>query len=468
MRKMFLDIDKKNLQKIAVIDDTNNEISYGDIVKFINKQKKLKISRSIVMCLYDNSIDSFLGYITFQEIGLVPLLLSVNTDNQLVEDLLDTYKPKYIYLPKDRISEINYENVIFEQGNFVCLETKKEFDDIHEKLSLLLPTSGSTGSPKLVRYKYGNLESNAKNVADGLKWTSDEIGYVDLPMNYTMSLNVINVHLYLGATLVLTNNNILSKEYWNSIKSNKITNITGVPFTYELFEKLGFYKMDLPNLVNLCQGGGKMPSNRFEKLVDFSNEKKKNFIATFGTTETAARMSYLSPDIAKVKVGSIGKPFPNGDMYLIDEDGKKITTKNVKGELIFEGPNVTMGYAKKKKDLIKDDEWLGVYRTGDYATLDEEGYFYIVGRKSRFLKLLGHRVSLDQTELLIKNQFDMECACTGNDEQMKIYITNSKFKADVLTFVCETTKLYKNLFSIIVVSDIPKNESGKTMYKLLK
>ncbi|MDF0479339.1 AMP-binding protein [Vagococcus sp. PNs007] len=465
---MFLNIDQKKPEKIALLDDTNKSITYGELVKFCNDLSEKQLQRGLVLCLCDNSVDSAVGYISLIENKLVPIMLSVNTDPKLIESFIKNYEPMYIFSPKSNEYISEDSTKILSYGEFGLVSRSNNIDDLNENLSILLPTSGSTGSPKLVRYKYGNLESNAENVAKGLKWTDSEIGFMDLPMNYTMSLNVINVHLWLGARVVLTKHNILSREYWSQLDGKDITNITGVPFSYELLEKLGLYRKNLPKLNYLCQGGGKLPNDRFKSLTKYAKETNKYFIPTFGTTETSARMSFLPSNFVDEKIGSIGKPFPYGKMYLIDEDNNEITNSDVRGELVYEGPNVTMGYAMNKSDLLLDDEWCGKYITGDYASIDEDGFFYIQGRKSRFLKLLGHRVSLDQTELLIKDEFKIECACTGTDECMVIYITDSEKTESVHEFVSKKMDLYMGLFKVKVISEIPRNEAGKTMYKLLK
>ena len=133
--------------------------------------------------------------------------------------------------------------------------------------------------------------------------------------------------------------------------------------------------------------------------------------------------------------------------------------------MCYKGPNVTMGYAVCKTDLLKDDEFNGVYHTGDLARRDEDDCYYVTGRLSRFLKLLSYRVSLDQSERLIQQEFDIECACSGTDQKMNIYITDGSKRTDVLAFISEKTGLFKNLFKIFVVPEILRNELGKIRYK---
>ncbi len=320
---------------------------------------------------------------------------------------------------------------------------------------------------KLVRYKKGNLEANAKNVAKAFGWTSKERPVCDLGMQYTMGLNVINTHLYVGATILLTTYNLMSSDFWDYIKGEKATNFTGVPFSYDIFYRLHFERMDLPYLRTLSEGGGKLTDARFLQLAEYARKNNKRFIASFGTTETSARMACLPAELALSKIGSIGRAIPEGELFLIDSNGIELTESEAEGELCYRGPNVTMGYAETREELLKGDEFNGEYHTGDFARRDSDGCYFITGRMSRFLKLLSYRVSLDQCEKLIQEHFDLECACAGNDQRMEIYITDESKQKTVLDFISEKTNLFRALFKIHVLDNIPRNASGKIAYKEL-
>jgi acyl-coenzyme A synthetase/AMP-(fatty) acid ligase len=287
-------------------------------------------------------------------------------------------------------------------------------------------------------------------------------------MQYTMGLNVINSHLYAGATVLLIEANLMSPKYWSFIKEQKGSNFTGVPFSYEILNRLRFQRMDLPNLTTLAEGGGKLSDTLFTAFANYAVEKGKRFFATFGTTETSARLAFLPPEQAATHIGSIGHAIPEGKLILVDENGHEITEADVEGELRYEGPNVTMGYGTCVEDLTKGDEFCGVYETGDLAKRDADGFFYIVGRKKRFLKLFGLRVSLDQSERIISEHFGIECACTGDDTKMKIYITKPEQKEEVKSLISNKTGLISNSFEVIIVDAIPRFESGKINYRELK
>lgn len=163
----------------------------------------------------------------------------------------------------------------------------------------------------------------------------------------------------------------------------------------------------------------------------------------------------------------MGIVIPGGKFHLIDVNGNDVTEPGTIGELVYEGKNVTLGYAECGDDLALGDERNGILETGDMAQFDEDGYYYIVGRKKRFLKIYGNRVNLDEVDQLIKGQFKIEAASTGVDDHMYIFVTNEDIAVPVREFVVNKTKLNPSAFKMIVLDEIPKNDSGKTLYKEL-
>lgn len=463
---MIFNIDQKPAYAVAALDDNGGVLSYGSLVDISKEVKNCLGERELVFCLCENKIGSLAGFLAIYDNKDVPLLLSASIDRGLLNALFTTYHPSYFWMPSTLVSEFGYTTVYEKWGYSLC-KTGLTAPAMHPELSMLMTTSGTTGSPKLVRHKYGNIESNAKNVASVFEWTTEERGIVDLPMQYTMGLNVINSHLYAGATILLVSSNLLSPNYWKFIKEQQGTNFTGVPYSYEIFNKLRFTRMDLPYLTTLAEGGGKLSDNLFQTFATYAEEKGKRFFATFGTTETSARLAYLPPKDATTHIGSIGKAIPEGKLMLVDENGSEITAPEVEGELIYEGPNVTMGYGVCVEDLLKGDEFCGVYHTGDIAKKDADGYFYIVGRMKRFLKLFGLRVSLDQSEKIIKDSLGLDCACAGDDQKMKIYITDEVQKDATKKLIAEKTGLVPTCFEVIVIPKIPRFESGKINYGAL-
>ncbi len=462
---MFLDIDKKPFDSIALIDSDGDEASYGDIVDFSQEFGDIIAKRSLVFIKCRNCVGSVIGFLASISDQIVPLLLDDSMDDGLFNRLIEVYHPQYIWKPDMALD--NSEEVVFSKYGYALVRTGYQSYPLYDGLSLLLSTSGSTGSPKLVRHSYVNLDSQGKNISAFFAAREDDKAIADLPMHYTMGLSVIISFLYAGATVLLTGLTVLDTEYWEYIKSNQASVFTNIPYTYEILSKLRFFRMDLPHLRILSQGGGKLREELFVQCVDYANKNGKQFIATYGQTEGTARMAYLPSEYAGDKVCSIGKAIPGGKLYLIDENDSVITRQDQEGELVYEGPNVTLGYAESAEDLLKGDERKGILRTGDIAKMDEDGFFYITGRKSRFLKLTGHRVSLDECEKLVTARFGNQCACTGDDTKLCVHICGEFDQNEVIDYISSVTKMNTCMICVMELDKIPRSSTGKVLYSQL-
>jgi len=463
---MFLDIDKKEGDRIAIVDDSGNKANYKDLQEFSKTFSEVVPKRTIIFILAENSYPALASVLASISNRIVPLLLSANINQSLLDNLIKIYQPEYIWVPKyNYLAETN--KFCFEFLNYGLIRTKYSTPKLNENLSMLIPTSGSTGSSKLVRHSYENLSFSAENVARFFDLDKNEKGIALLPLHYTMGLSVITSHLYAGATVLLTESALTEKRFWDFIKENQASSFTGVPFSFEILNKLRFFRMDLPHLKTISQGGGRLRDSLFADFADYAKRTGKRFIATYGQTEGTARMAFLPPELAITKTGSIGNAIPNGRLAIIDQDDKEITQSEATGEMVYYGKNVTMGYAEHLDDLLKGDERKGFLKTGDLVKRDKDNCYYIVGRLSRFLKLYGLRVSLDEIESMVKNEFNIECVCTGSDEKMIIYMTQSDNVQVIKNFIIQQTGIFPHAIEVKMINKIPRNESGKILYNEL-
>lgn len=455
--------------RIAFLDDRGQGITYQELAVWSELAGQKLSKRTLAFCLCENSVGSAIGYLTCLRNQVVPLMLDRKIDASLLDSLLEIYEPAYLYFPADMKERFSEYTILNEDYQYVLARTDySEAVALNEQLGLLLTTSGSTGSPKLVRQSYENIQSNAEAIAEYLELDEYERPVSTLPMNYTYGLSVINSHVQVGATILLTDGTMMMKAFWNFMKENKATSFAGVPFTYELLKKVRFFKMDLPDLRYMTQAGGKLSPELHREFAEWSIEHDKKFIVMYGQTEATARMGYLPAEKSLEKYGSMGKVIPGGKFILIDASGNEIREPEQVGELVYEGPNVTLGYAECREDLAKEDERGGRLETGDMAKMDVDGFYYIVGRKKRFLKIFGNRVNLDEIDRLIKKQFEgIDCASTGIDDKMKTFITDDKCIDKVRQYLSSTTHLSESAFEVIYIPEIPKNEAGKTLYREL-
>ena len=457
---MYLNINKHDSSSIAVVDDSGDELSYGSLCLFCKEFAEVLPNRTLVFILSENSIASLLGYVACVNNHVVPLILSCCTEKGLLDKLIEIYQPEYLWLPESMMENYRYEEKIFGKYHYALLRTGRTSFPMYPDLSLLLPTSGTTGSPKLVRHSYENLEASALNVATLFELTSSQRAMGTLPMHYTMGLSVVSSHLLVGAMVILSNRSLLDGEYWEMVKRYKATSFTVVTYSYEILTRLRFTRMRLPDMRIITQGGGKMTEEQFRLYAEYAKNNGKKFIPTYGQTEGTSRMAYLPHPLAQSKVCSIGIAVPNGKLSVIDDNGAEIMEPEAEGEMVYEGKNVTLGYATCGEDLIKGDENHGVLHTGDMVRRDADGCYFIIGRKKRFLKIYGLRIGLDEIETLVKERFKTDCVCMGNDELLKIVITAANGD-DVVRFIEEKTGLFHQCIKVIKLEAIPHAESGK-------
>lgn len=456
---MFLGLDRKNPGKTAVIDDSGEGLTYGELCQASAEFAQYLPYRTLIFILADNSNGALIGYLSALSNRVVPLLIGSNTP---FDTLYETYRPEYLWLPENRIGDFDLKEVVYSTYGYALVRTGFGTPDMYDDLALLLTTSGSTGSPKLVRHSYRNIEANAENVVKLFGLTAGERAMASLPMYYTMGLSVITSHLHAGATVLLSGKSLLDPVLWKRLKDGA-TSFTGVPYSFDVLSRLGFFRMSLPDLKTVTQGGGKLTRGMWMQLADYAAGNGIRFIATYGQSECTGRMAYLPAHLAGSKICSIGIAEPGGRLSLIDHDGNETFQGEASGEMVYRGENVTLGYATCLEDLLKGDENHGVIRTGDLAHRDADGCYYIIGRRNRFVKLYGLRIGLDEVENMIRSEFDTDCYCSGDDGHLLIKLTDARVADRVPLFIEEKTHLFHQKVKVQVVDRILRNEVGKVI-----
>lgn len=461
---MFYDNLDRFGEKISLV--YNNEcITYVELQEKVNLIKKQLLTKGLLFSVCDNVPESMYGYLACLQEEVPVVMINNAISREMFDTLVQCYLPAYIWAPKAFVSD---GNVIFSLGEYVLCTLNQNIDyEINSEIAVLLTTSGSTGSPKLVRQSRKNIQSNTESIIEYLGINSDDCAITTLPMHYTYGLSIVQTHIAAGATIVLTNANVIQPHFWELVKEWEVTTFGGVPYTYEMLNKIHFLNKDLPTLRYITQAGGRLGKELHLKFATGCKEKGIEFIVMYGQTEATARMSYV-PFVNSIdKAGSIGIAIPGGKLCIKDDEGNDITEPRRTGELVYIGDNVTMGYAESYRDLNKGYDNGNVLFTGDMATFDEDGYFYIVGRKKRFLKLFGSRVNLDEVESILKSK-EIDCAITGVDDKMVVYITRDDETEKVKDCIKENTTIAKFAYTIRVIEAIPRNEAGKILYSALE
>lgn len=464
---MLLDIDKLNPAAVAAKDTRGGVLTYGEIIALADRLRDTLPGRSLLFILTENTIGGIAWTIASIIAGHVPLVLNAHTEEALLRTLLDTYLPQYICRPDDIAPLPDEKSAVTAEYGYTLSSTGNPEVKLYPELSHLLPTSGSTGSPKLVRHKYSNIEAAGLNISTFFRLTPEDRPLMVLPLYYTMGLSMVFSHFKAGATVLITDLKMTDPGFWKFLKEERATSFTGVPFSYEVLDKMRFMRMKLPDLTLLTQGGGKMPEELNRKFAEYCRDNGKRWVATYGQSEGTARMAWLPEEYALSKMGSIGIAVPNATLSLRDADGSEIKESPATGEMCYEGKNVTMGYARKREDLALGDERNGFLPTGDIAYRDADGFYFIKGRMGRFLKLFGNRIGLDECEHILRSVVTCDCACTGTDEKMIVYITDEAMSHAALEAILNATKLPATVVEVRAIDALPKNEAGKILYAKL-
>lgn len=442
------------------LDDGGGRLDQRTLAGLSGHLGRHLLPHEMVVVLSTNTVGALAGLLACWEKGAVPFLLGASTHPDFVRRWIDRYDPAFLWLPHSHAGAYGGKH-LHTSMNYSLVRRPSEGVTVHPDLSLLVPTSGSTGDPKLVRHSDANLLSSARNVARMFELGQSDRPIASLPLHFTMGLSVVTSHLHAGATLLLTRSTVAEARFWTFIKELRATSFTGVPYSFEMLHRLRFSEMDLPELRVLSNGGGRLRDSLFREFVGQARRSGRRFFATYGQTEGSGRMSCLLPDHAGERIGSIGQAIPEGSFTLVNECGEVQPAPAAEGELIYRGPNVTLGYADEKADLCKGDEFGGVLRTGDLARRDSDGFYYILGRRSRFLKLYGIRVGLDAIENLVEEGFPVSCRADGDDSTLRVVIDSNDLREAVRNEIVEKTGLFHGAVTVEYHSSLPRNEAGK-------
>ena len=411
--------------------------------------------RSLVFAYVDNSINALAVFWSLMRSRHCFALLSPELGLRFKEDLERRYRPAYI-IDWKREDIIGYSKV--SSGRISCFAADQiQGLRIHKDVKMLISTSGTTGSPKFVKLSEQNLVANALSICDYLPIRSEDVTPLNLPIYYSYGLSVLTSNSIKGGTIVCSNDDLLKKEFWKNFERYGYTSFAGVPFVYEMLERIGFTGKEYPTLRYFTQAGGKLQDTLVRKYAEYAIARGLRFYVMYGQTEATARMSYLPPEQTLERIGSIGKPIRDGH-FLIDEET---------GELCYTGPNVFGGYVTGPSELTSFERNT-LLRTGDMAR-EQDGFYYITGRLKRMAKIFGNRVNLDEVESLISSELNVQARCAGYmDKLLLIFVTDPNIDLKELgRQVSASLSLHITSIRAVHVQDIPLTLNGKVNYQEL-
>lgn len=418
-------------------------------------QLTLPAQKRLGFVLCRNDAASVVAYLAALRAGDCVALLPERLSPANLNELIERYRPDWVFGASDASSHDTHESEIW-QGRTLRQFTP-DLREIHPSVALLLSTSGTTGSPRMVRLSYENLSANAESIAQYLALTASERPITTLPMHYSYGLSVINSHLHVGAAALLTDDAVTSRAFWDLFCEGGATSLAGVPFTWQMLARLRIERMSLPTLRTMTQAGGRLSPELTEHFQRVADAQGWRFFVMYGQTEATARIAYLPPESLAAKIGAIGKAIPGGALSIADD-----------GELIYRGPNVMLGYAESRDDLALGDTLHGVLHTGDLARQDEDGVFWLTGRIKRIAKVFGNRVNLDEVEALLSAQIGCGVAALDEDDALRVVLTDAQHEESALEALRTALGVHPSGLRICSLAEFPRTSSGKVDYPALR
>ncbi len=333
-----------------------------------------------------------------------------------------------------------------------------------EDLAVLMPTSGSTGVPRLVMVSHGNLSANTEAIVRNQRLGTGEKAMLIMPVSYCFGASVMHSHLYQGGGVVFDSRFMFPDKVLHAINTYGCTTFAGVPAVYNiLLRRSNFRSIRLPGLRRFLQAGGALAPESIRQI--HSIVPTADYFVMYGQTEATARISSLPPDRLDEKLGSVGLPLDNLVIRIIDDEGRELAAGQT-GEIQVRGPSVCSGYFDDPEATERKfgDGWL---KTGDFACRDDEGYVWIKGRTSEFIKIRGVRVSFGEVETKVAAVPGVyECAATATrhpeaGEALALFIVADDGASIVAERVRRALPPQWTCVSVRVVPELPKTENGK-------
>jgi len=432
--------------KIAFVDAAGDRLSYAELAAAADSFADLP-ARSLILLEIDNSLAAMVAYVGALRRNLPAIIINAG-DETATKRLTELFRPVALWSGARGLVPITQASAVV----------------THPDLGIMLSTSGSTGATKLVRLSAAAVDANARSIAAYLGLDADERPITTLPPGYSYGLSVINSHLAVGATIILNGYSVIDPAFRALIEAEAATSIAGVPYTYELLERGGMLA-DLPRSIRtLTQAGGRLSPEKVASTAAMAQRSGRRFFIMYGQTEATARMAYLPPDELPAHADCIGRPIPGGHFTLVDPETG--ATAQDCGELVYSGPNVMMGYAESAADLARESE-LDRLHTGDLAERVTPSLYRITGRKSRFLKLFGLRVALDEVERMLCAQ-GLSAVASGDDELLVVGVVGTEHEAAAAAIIDDRLGLPSSSRIVIPLPDIPRLPSGKVDFQAVR
>jgi len=447
--------------------------------------------------LTDNPFEYVTAYFAILVAGGVVVGLNSQTSNRTLKTILNDCRvsilfangkyTKYINniaadIPSVQISAISgliadnsLNQSYFEWDDFTKILTS--FRELNKNsfpkqspsdIAQIIYTSGTTGEPKGVMLRHSNLVANTNSIVQYLKLTESDRIMAVLPFFYSYGNSVMLTHIASGGSLVVNQNFTYPNVILEEMVKEKVTGFSGVPSTFAiLLNRSALKSYTFPSLRYLTQAGAAMSPTLANSLKEIF--PKVDIYIMYGQTEASARLSYLDPEDIYRKPGSIGKAIPGVNLQILARNAKPVKVGEI-GEIVANGANIMAGYWERPEETVKTLRPEGLW-TGDLAKMDEDGYFYIVSRKSDIIKSGSHRITPKEIEeIILEYRTIHEVAVVGEEDEILGEIIkacvvlkkkNTSNARELLVHCRKELPAYKVPHKIVFCDELPKTATGK-------
>jgi len=357
---------------------------------------------------------STLAYLGAMYAGVVPVLVEERRLATSGDPLLAAAQAKAVWTARGANCDwARAKSVLVIEGSFPAHppESLPANPCAENDLAALMPTSGSTGVPRLVMVSHGNLTSNTEAIIRSQNLGTAERAMLIMPISYCFGASVLHTHLYQGGGVVFDSRFMFPDRVLHAISTHGCTTFAGVPIIYNiLLRRSNLKSIPLAGLRRFLQAGGALAAENVREMREVVPTAE--FFVMYGQTEATARISCLPAERLADKLGSAGLPLDDLEARIVDAEGRELPLGET-GEIQVRGPSVCLGYLNDAESTERKfgGGWL---RTGDFARLDEDGYLWIKGRTDDFIKIRGVRVSVGEVEAKVGAMAGVsECAAVG-------------------------------------------------------
>jgi len=404
-------------------------------------------------------------------------------------ELVNSIKPDLTSVENYISIDCQSEGMLYYEDMITSSPAEEVFTEIDDNdTTILLYTAGTTGVPKGVMLSHNSFTIYVLENVSPADTESVEKNILTVPLYHVAGVQAMMAAVYGGRTLVMERQ-FEPVEWMELVEAEQVNRAMMVPtMLKQVMEQTDFSKHDLSSLKVITYGAAPMPLEVIKRAVEVF--PGVGFINAFGQTETASTITTLSPDDhvitgteqekeKKLKsLSSIGKPMSDVEMKIFDEEGNELPQGEV-GEIVARGPRVMSGYWKEEEKTEKTIDQEGWVHTGDMGYVDEDGYFFLVGRATDMIIRGGENISPEEVEAVLHSYPKIEEAAVigvPDEEWGEVPKAVCVLRADgkdctpeeIMEYCRANLASYKRPRSVVFVDELPRNPMGKVLKRLLR